>query len=218
MKAGRERYGHGASSVRTGEMKRAFLLAVLLLAARADGASVWWDKSYKARREVTVYAPGTSTGGDDVAVVSFHTAGHLREDGADIRVVRRGIDTPYKLYGLGPGDKVTLAFKVDRSTRDYHIYFGNPDAVQLSYGWDPQRGLILETPGFQGGNPSNLARMRRIWRESKPFYGAGEVTKVWHGHNVFGPSNRFVSRYVGEIVCGIAGRYMSMENGPGVVA
>lgn len=185
------------------------LAAFFLLAAAtaAPAATRWWDPSYRARREVTVYAPLAKLPGDDCAIVTIYTGGHMKPDGSDIRVVTGDSVVPHKLYGVGPGDKATLAFKVERGKRNYHIYFGNDQAEAPGDKWEPQRGLILETRGYKGGGFGNLAAMRRTMKRAGPFYGAGEVDRVWHGHNLFGPTERFVSEYVGWLVCTTAGTY-----------
>lgn len=180
---------------------------VALLCAGASGQTAWWDGDYAARRAVTVYAGDAGVPGDEAAIVTFETAGMAAKDGADIRVVARGREVPCRLYGVGPGDTATLAFKVTKEVRDYHIYFANPKAKAPSGGWSPARGLILETRKFNGGDPSNLARMRQIWAASGPFYGAGAVERVWHGYNPFGPNEGFVSRYEGWFVCRVKGTY-----------
>ena len=191
-----------------GDMRRV-LSAILIFAAAqcAHGAATWWNRDYAARRAVTVYAPEVSLPGDNAAVVTFYTGGHLKKDGADIRVVARVREVPHMLFGVGPGDTATLAFAVEDGVRDYHIYFGNEKAESVDYKWEPQRGLILETREYKGGNPRNIEAMREIWQESGPFYGAGSVDRIWHGQNMYGPSEKFTSLYTGWFMARVPGRY-----------
>ena len=181
--------------------------AALILAAPAFADAPWWNADWTARRPVAVTAPDQALAGDDSAIITFFTAGLVKSDGSDIRVIARGKEMPLKVYGVGPGDLATIGFKVDRTLREYHVYFGNPKAEKPDYRWEPQRGLILETRGYVGGNPSNLQNMSKIWVESKPFQGAGQIDRVWQGHNFFGPTDRFVSRYVGFFWAPVAGEY-----------
>lgn len=183
-------------------------LITALVASAAQAQDAWWNRDYSARRPVKVYAPGIDLPGDDSAIVTFYTGGRLRDDGADIRVVAAGKEVPSKLYGLGPGDTATVGFKVVSPANGYYIYFGNPNAAPPDYRWEPQRGLILETRELPNdANPRNLTAMADIWVRSKPFFGAGEVERVWQGQNMFGPSRRFSSRYVGWLVCPAQGSY-----------
>jgi len=186
------------------------LLGIAVAAALAAPALAQpgpWLEGYEARRHVTVFIPEIVLPGDDAAIVSFYTGGRLKADGSDIRVVSRGKEVPYRLYGLGPGDLATLAFKVERGVRDYYIYFGSAKAQAPRYGWEPERGLILETRQFTGGNPNGLPAMLKIWGASGPFYGAGAVDRVWQGQNMFGPSDRFASHYVGALYAATQGSY-----------
>jgi TolA-binding protein len=140
-------------------------------------------------------------------VIEFQTAGLTKEDGSDIRVLCGGRVVPHKLYGIGPGDKATIAFEIQSERRTYFVYFGDADAEAPPGDWEPQRGLVLETRRFDTGTPRDLRRMRAILDRAGPFYGAGPVDKIWHGHNVFGLSERFVSRYIGWFFAGASGRY-----------
>jgi TolA-binding protein len=188
---------------------KAFLTfaGVLLLAAPAFADAPWWNSDWSARRPVAVTPPDQSIPGDDSAVITFFTAGLVKPDGSDLRVIARGQEMPVKVYGVGPGDLATIGFKVDRMARECHVYFGNPSAPPRDYRWEPQRGLILETRGYAGGNPNNLQNTNRILASSTPFHGAGPVDRVWQGHNLFGPTDRFVSRYVGFFRAAVDGEY-----------
>jgi len=184
------------------------ILLVPILAAVAGAQEAWWDKNYTARRPVVVYTPGLDLPGDDSAIITFYTGGRLKADGSDIRVTGGGKEYPFKLYGVGPGDTVTIGFKVTSDVRNYYVYFGNKDASPSDHHWEPQRGLILETRGLpDGAGAKNLDAMASSWVKGKPFYGADAVDRVWHGQNMFGPSDAFMSHYVGWLVCPSEGRY-----------
>ncbi len=185
----------------------AVVIALVALVSPAYPQAGWWDRDYAARREVRVYPPTTRLSGDDAAIIEFQTVGLLKDDGSDIRVVSGSRVVPHRLYGVGPGDKATIAFKVESSRTTYHVYFGNPQAEPPSADWEPQRGLILETRAYQGGDPGNLRRMMDILERAGPFQGAGPVDRIWHGHNEFGPTENFVSRYIGWFFAGVSGRY-----------
>ena len=104
------------------------LAIAVALQSTALAEALWWDAAYQARRQVTVYVPDLNLPGDDAAVITFYTGGRLKPDGSDLRVVARGKEVPYKLYGVGPGDTAAVAFRVERGLREYHVYFGKAAA------------------------------------------------------------------------------------------
>jgi len=171
-----------------------------LPAAARDG---WWNPAWE-------YRVWFDVGAGDVGVVEFLSGGRTQGDFADLRVVgASGTPVPHRVLSRKPGDDlVRVAFEPAARDRRYAVYFSNPRA-RSARGAELGKGLLLETFQYRGGLPNSLRAMRGILDRAKgsPF-GSGYVPNVFHGHNVFGPSERYVSRYTGTLLCPRSGRYV----------
>jgi len=170
---------------------------------------MWQDPSRRCMRLVTVEAPASERPGEEAVYVAFPTGGFILPDGADIRVVtgKTGDNVvPRKVISVGPGDRVSILFKYVRGETTYRIFYGSSRPAE-ALEWTPQRGLILETRQFKGGNVDNWAQMQQTIAAAGPMYGRGLVDRVWHGHNPFGPSSNIVSVYKGWLYAPVAGAY-----------
>lgn len=190
-------------------MKR-FLIAVLLVVLPAPvlvGArSVWWNTKWKYRRTMQAYATPSGFPGSDVGWVSFTGGGQIKPDGSDIRVVANKNVVPSKVLFVGPGEKVALAFRVIPNVPAYEIYFGNEEAAAPE-DWRIQRGCLLETRKYNGGNPNNWKGMQDVLKRANVVMGRAFVDNVFLGHNPFGPSVNNVNIYTGALICPKSGNY-----------
>lgn len=183
-----------------------FFLSILLAAAPAVEGAEWWNRAWDYRYPVKVDAAGFRS---DAASVSFYHGGRAQKDGADIRVTHSsGRLLPHMVLQAGPGDFIRLAFSSEGKTGTFYVYLSNRRAGPAKYDWSPEGGLILETRKFKGGYPGNLHSMRQIAGSSGPSFGKAFVKSVFHGFNVFGPDDAYVSIYEGTIQAPSTGRYV----------
>ncbi|MFH0964179.1 MAG: PKD domain-containing protein [Planctomycetota bacterium] len=191
-------------------LRKSLCLFLVLWVADAFAARErWWDNDWEYRRRLEVYARPSGFPGDDVAWVQFTGGGLVKDDGGDVRIVvpqARDL-VPHKVLFVGPGDKVSVAFKVIPDQQYYWLYFGNPNAAPLESNWQIQRGCLLETRVFQGGDMNSWSGMQDILAKSGPLMGRGFVPKVWFGHNPFGPSVNNVNVFTGWLLCPQKGKY-----------
>jgi len=187
--------------------KRVLAAAVLFAASAAAFGQPWWNDAWQCRRTVEVEGSRTGIPGDEAAVVEFTTGGCLQPDGRDIRVVASGRTVPHKIVFIGPGDRVTLLFQVLPVFRQYSIYYGNAACEAPKHGWTPQRGLLMETRPYRGGNCRNWKEMQDLIERAGEPYGRGVVDTIFHAHNPFGPSQGFVSKYSGWLYVPKTARY-----------
>jgi len=191
-------------------MKRFLIVALLVVLpapALVGARSTWWNQSWNYRRTVQAYATPSGFPGDDVACVWFTGGGQIKPDGSDIRVVAGKTVVPSKVLFVGQGDKVTLAFAVIPNVSHYEIYFGNDSADPPAENWKIQRGCLLETRQYNGGNPNNWRGMQDILKRASRVMGRAFVDKVFLGHNPFGPSVNNVNIYTGALLCPKTGTY-----------
>jgi len=135
--------------------------------------------------------------GLDCVYVSFPTAQFLQPDGRDLRAVIGGKPAPFKVIDIGYGGYVRLVAGISRPADRMHIYYGNASTQKLRSEWEPRRGLWLETRPYKGGECTTLAGMRQALAKSGRRYGAGLVAQIFHGFNIFGPSDKYLSLYKG---------------------
>ncbi len=184
------------------------LVAALVVPARTVTAQTqWWDRAWSCRRTVEAIPPRVSHPGSDAAYFELYGQGHLRGDAGDIRVVAGGQVLRHKLLHVSPTGIARILFQLLPNVTMYEVYYGNPEAPAAEGGWEPQRGLILQTRKYAGGRYNNWAQTQETLRRSAPVFGAGPVDRVFHGHNPFGPSDQFVSVYEGWLNCPVAGTY-----------
>lgn len=194
-------------------MKRVLRALILLGLLTVPGGVLqaqgrWWHRSWRCRRLVEAVPPKVSAfPGPDAAYFELYGQGHLKEDGSDVRVVADGRLLGHKVLHVSPTGIARILFQVVPGTSTYEIYYGNARAPAPEDDWEPRRGLILETRRYTGGRYNNWAQAQETLRRAAPPFGAGPVDRVFHGHNPFGPSRRFVSIYEGWLYCPVAGTY-----------
>ena len=171
--------------------------AILSLSAAKAFPQSWWNAEWQCRRIVEVAPPSEKRPGTEAAFVSFPTGGHLQPEGRDIRVLAGDRLLGHQVVFVGPGDRVSLLFQYVPGRREYYIYYGNPTCDPLDVEWKPQRGLLLETRPYTGGNCRNWKEMQATLKRAGPPFKIGFVDSIFHGHNPFGRSNSFVSKYSG---------------------
>jgi len=181
------------------------LASFLLVFAAASRAAEPWPGSWKFRRTVQV-AARTEMGKRDVAVTTFFTGGQVRPKARDVAVYGGGKRLRSRVLAVGPGDVCRVAFEVSPAVKTYHVYYGSATATS-SQDWRPPFGLLLETRNYNGGDPTGLAAMRTIVRQSGPSFGADFVSHIFQGYNLFGPNEHFVSIYRGKLWIERAGEY-----------
>lgn len=187
------------------------LMLVVGLAVAAGplyGQGSWWNRAWRCRRVVEAVPPKVSIyPGSEAAYFELYGQGHLKPDGSDIRVVAQGRLLRHKVLYVSPTGIARILFEVLPGVNTYEIYYGNPDAPAPTDDWEPRRGLILRTLRYNGGRYNNWAQAQETLRRAGPVMGAGPVDRVFHGHNPFGPSRRFISIYDGWLYCPVAGTY-----------
>ncbi|MBL7223177.1 MAG: tetratricopeptide repeat protein [Candidatus Brocadiae bacterium] len=155
------------------------------------------------RRTVAIPPPGKddpALPGSDCCYVSFPTAGHLQPDGRDLRVAVAGKPVPFKVVDIAYGGAVRLVVSIPKRAEQMHIYYGNSKAPALTETLHPRRGLWLETRRYLGGDCLTLTGIRAAWAKAAAKRdGAGPAGSVFHGHNPFGHSDNYMSRYTGYL-------------------
>ena len=189
------------------------LLVVVLSAAAAwprpacAQSGGWWKSPWKARRVMNAAVPEGVEADEPVAVARFLTHGCLNEDGGDIRVIARGREVPSRVLHVGPGDEVRIAFQLLVGVDAYQVYYGNPKATPPAYDWDIRAGLLMEVRKYRGGGFNDLRQALATWDRSAEVLGVDFVPRVYFGHNPFGPTGAFMSRYAGWLRVEKPGRY-----------
>ncbi len=188
-----------------------WLVGALLLASAcpARGGSNWWNAAWTCRRHVTVEKPEESKlDADEIAVVTFLTAGFVQPDGRDVRVVTRsGHVLPHRVLQVGPGDRVRLAFATRGRVQQYFVYFGNAKATPPRQTLQIRRGVLLETWVHRGGNPRRLETARKMIAQAKTLLGRDMRRQIALGHNPFGPQSNLARRMTGYFPVSRAGTY-----------
>ncbi len=190
---------------------RVILAAAVVLtgAARSPGQAAWWNFKWSHRRVVTVSdVPRTRLPGEEVAVVTMPTGGLVRPDGRDIRVATgAGTLLPHRVLMVGPGDRVRVAFALRGGITRYYVYFGNADAPKPTGELKVRRGVLLEMWAHPGGTVRNLQQATRLLERVRELIGRDFLSRVFLGHNPFGPQDRVCSVFTGHLICRNAGEY-----------
>ena len=117
-----------------------------------------------------------------------------------LAVLEGGKPAPFRVLSSGPGDARKVAFLCRDPGKVTFVASGEKPADGGKGAWMERKGLLLTTcPLPPEPRAENLADMRQTLArcgQDRP-YGCGFVPNVYHGHNVFGPSDAYVSRYEG---------------------
>jgi len=182
------------------------IYVTVLLAALASGAlaaeSPWWDAKWQLRREVVF--PENS--GASAFEVTFPNHGLSRADGSDVRVVAGGAELPMRVLSVGPGDLVHVVFE-RAGTGPCFIYWNSPGAPP-GKNVPIRAGCLLEAKSYPGSEIDSLATMRRAWAASPESQGVRFVPNIFYGYNPLGPSENFLSRFVGYFRAERGGQYV----------
>lgn len=193
------------------------MLLSVLLAGPASAAG-WWNIKWPYRIKVKLNPKDLrrlkehKLPGDDVAAVEFRTSSLAGKTGNDIRIVTAsGSEMAYRVLQIGPGDLISLAFAIRPGTAKYYIYFGNPVAGDIppTKSLDIKRGVLLEVWHYNGGLGNNISQARQALArgQKKPIIGRGFRSRVFAGHNPFGPQNKIVARYTAYSIAPKSGEY-----------
>lgn len=164
---------------------------------------------WKCRREVEIpQLKHPAIRGGFVCFVKFPTYGMIKEDGSDVRVVSSsGRTLRSTVIWMGPGDYASVAFEVPPSVNRAYIYFANPNARKMEV-WKPEYGLWLETRKYTGGDCTSYVNFTKTMARAKYVFGKGPVPYVFHGFNMFGPSDNYISIYRGKLWSPKTGSYV----------
>ena len=194
---------------RTGPLGSLAAAGVLLAAASIAGAQGWWNRNWPYRRAVTLSArTPTRLGGEDIAVVTMPTGGLIKPDGSDVRVATAGrTEVPCRTLMVGPGDQVRVAFAVRGVGARFYVYFGNPKPPAGTKPLDIRRGVLLETWIHPGGGIQTLSQVEKVFANASKLLGRDFRSRVFLGHNPFGPQSNIASRFTAYLRCPAAGQY-----------
>lgn len=183
----------------------------LLAAAPQARAAGWWNLAWGYRRPVAVEdCEPTTWPGDDVAVVTMLTGGKAAADGSDVRVVTaRGVERPCRVLMVGPGDRVRVAFAMQKGVRQYYVYFGCAEPPTERPELDVRRGVLLETWRYPGGGAATLDEARDVIdRRAKQRLGADFVDRIFLGHTMFGVDPSVARKFTAHVNCPRDGEYL----------
>jgi hypothetical protein len=185
---------------------RLAVLAVMLLAAPAHAATF--------KRSLEVIWDETRAQGHEMAYVEFQTAGQHQEDGSDIRVMREGGQpVPFRVLMIGPGDRASVLFALQKGERKYAVFFGDtsrlPPPRPLDEKTGTRGGLLMEMRPFRTGHLDNFKDIEAAWERAQdaPVIGRTIVEKPFLGFNPFGDQQQTISRFTGSLFVPMDGEY-----------
>ncbi len=178
-------------------------LSVCAQEAPAPAAATWWDPAWSCRRIVTL---PPADGPTRVFSIELPTLGRVKPDGSDVRVLVGATPVSHTVLSVGPDDRMKLAFEAPAGAETAYVYFDNPKSPSPA-AWEPPAGLLLETRADAGPAVDNLDQFRAAFRKAARPQRRDFVPRVEFGHNPFGPSQDFLSRFTGFLICPVAGTY-----------
>lgn len=183
--------------------------AWMLASAPAGGQEGWSDYAWRYRRSATVKkVRRTGLAGDEIAVVTMPTAGLTAAGAADVRVTTAdGKVTPHRILMVGPGDRVRLAFALRPPTSKYFVYFGNAKPPKPGPALVIRRGVLLETWGYRLSALATLRHVQAAFARAGALIGRDFRSRIFLGHNPFGPQNQVCNLFTAHLVCPEAGDY-----------
>jgi hypothetical protein len=167
----------------------------------AQAAPPWSEPTCAYRRPVTVTWDSDNSTGREMAMVDCLTSGHANPDAGDLRVTTQGgKEIPSRVLWTGPGDLVRIIFPLAPATRDYEIYFGNPQAPPpFTLDTLPITcGLLLEMRHCDkiGVNAQNLSD---LWNQAGPVLGRTMTDLPFLAGTPLGNANHVILRYTGSL-------------------
>jgi tetratricopeptide (TPR) repeat protein len=189
---------------------RAFVLLVLIFLCVDGFCADWWNKDWRYRRSVKVGKRGRQT---DWVAVRFFLLTEVKPDGADIRVTdNTGAEVPFYVVWAEPFGFAEVMFKTKKKVDEYFIYYGNPNATKKEQTESPDVGLIMETRERPRGTSNSWEEFKKLLEKSKRVYGRTLVSKIFQGHNPFGPSDYYITVYKGFLAAPQDGEYRIATN------
>ncbi len=187
----------------------ALMLPGLLCACLHGQQGPWWKSDWAYRRALRVDKPVKSRfEGDDLAVVTFPTAGKMTRQGRDLRIVTpAGKVVAHRVLQVGPGDTVRVAFALDGEETSYFAYFGNEQAPEPNKTLQIKRGVLLETWANPDGNPRTFPEARKVFDQAGALVGRDLRDRISLGHNPHGPQNNVCRIFTGWALCPDDGVY-----------
>ncbi|MFP4054679.1 MAG: PKD domain-containing protein [Phycisphaerae bacterium] len=184
---------------------------MLLAVSAASAADRWWNPQFAYRRVLRLPANIRQTGhdGPEIGVFTMATCGLTQPDGSDIRVVTAGgAPVPARVLMMGPGDLAKVAFGIEPGQSTYYVYFGTRNPPKPPRKLQIRRGLLLETWANPGGKVNTLKQARAVFDKADKLLGRDFRSRVFLGHNPFGPGNQIANRFVGYFSVDRPGEYL----------
>ena len=174
----------------------------------ATARAAWFDAAWPLRRSIEVTWDAEHSNGDDVASVEFYSAGRSAEGGADVRVATEdGKLVASEVLMAGPGDRVRVAFSLQKNVKKYYVYWGNPAPPPSKLTFECKRGMLLEMKIFPGGGIDNFKQLRDAFDRAKDSVGKAIVERPFLGNNVLGDQQQTVSKLTGQLFAPMDGEY-----------
>lgn len=179
--------------------------------------SVWFDAAWPMRRSIEVTWDETRGTGEEIAYIEFHTAGHHKPDGSDIRVATaEGRLVARQVLQIGPGDYARVAFDLVKGQRRYFVFFGHPDPPPLPEHLRQVKrgfGLIMEVRELPGNaQVDSFEQIRQTWQRARNVLGTTIIDSPFVGYHPFGDQDRTVTRLTGTIFAPMDGDYLFQIN------
>ncbi|MEM2982840.1 MAG: hypothetical protein QXH17_06715 [Candidatus Bathyarchaeia archaeon] len=166
-----------------------FSLFILMDYPRVLSSSdTWWNSGWKYRRQINVTERCGYSLTDFPVEVYFVHGGKARVDGSDIRVVVDNIEIPsYVSYMDNSSAKVLFQVNLYAlSTKEYYIYYGNPNASKPNY---PLVPLNIK----EGNNGYAVVDGKVYIGWSYSSWGKSDPVVIWDDYRIDFNENRDLS-------------------------
>lgn len=188
---------------------RAVVGVLLMLGmCRNSLAAGWFDNPFRRVVEVIWDA---EHGSSDTCYVEMLTGGHMKPDGADVRVSSEdGRQTAARVINIGPGDRASLIFSLVRGQKRYYVNFGNQTPAPNKPAFAEvkiESGLLLEMHEWTPGKITNGDEVEQAWTKAGPLIGRTMIDAPFYGLNPFGAARQTASKLVGSLFAPIEGSY-----------
>jgi PKD repeat protein len=183
----------------------------VVLAPSPSHAADWFDSHWTYRRALDVNWDSAHPSGDNLAMSEIFTAGHIANDGRDIRVTAAdGSLVPVSVLQVGPGDKVRFVFALTKPTRNYYVYFGNPDpapppASLPAINW--HCGIRMEMRAMTDNAPPQPRQLETDFLAAHTIIGTTIIDQPFIGVNPFGEQVHTIVQYKGSLFAPVDGSY-----------
>ncbi len=168
----------------------------------------WLEGQWTLRRSIDVTWDAEHSDGDDLAYAEFYSAGKADPSGKDIRVVTdEGRPVATDVLMMGPGDRVRVAFALQKNVKHYYVYWGNPKPPESKLTLNYHRGLLLDMKLLPAGGIENWKMMKHAFDTANESVGRTMIERPFIGNNVLGDQQNTVSKLTGQIFAPIDGAY-----------